>query len=375
MGKLTARKIQALRKPGRYSDGNGLILTVRAKGGKYWTVRYTLNGKRREAGLGGFPVVTLAEARAKALRAHQGQETIPTFAICAERYVKENSKWTAKTANSTMAQLEALVFPEYQDRPINEISRRDVLELIDRLADRPSAARKLRQRLRGVFQWAFEREYIDTNPAGEVVRKRIERLPTHANYRALPYAEIPAALDAIAAFQGVGITSKACLRFVILTAVRNGEARGARWSEIDGDVWVIPADRMKSSREHRVPLSRQALDVLAEMRPLADDSGYVFPSVAKHGRPLSDMTLTKILRSTGLAERTTVHGFRTAFRSWCQDNGATREVAEAALSHQLGDKTEQAYARSDMLARRRDLMAAWGDFATGNAAPALRLVV
>ena len=159
-----------------------------------------------------------------------------------------------------------------------------------------------------------------------------------------------------------------CFRFLVLTAARSGEARGAAWDEIDlqGRLWRITSKRMKAGVEHRVPLSGQALNVLGEASVLRDESGLVFPSPMKPGSPLSDMTLTKVLRSTGLAERTTVHGLRSSFKNWALEQTDTPwAVSEAALAHVLGNSTEQAYARSDLFERRRTLMQQWADYLTG----------
>ena len=188
-----------------------------------------------------------------------------------------------------------------------------------------------------------------------------------AHFRALPYGDVGKALETIEE-STASLSSRLCLRFLVLTAARSGEARGAIWDEIDfeGREWRIPPARMKSGVEHRVPLSDVSLDVLRQARRLDDNSGLVFPSVLKPGRALSDMTLTKVLRTTGLAERATVHGFRTSFKTWCMEQTDTPwAVGEAALAHTLGNSTEQAYARSDLFDRRRALMQQWADYLTG----------
>ena len=188
-----------------------------------------------------------------------------------------------------------------------------------------------------------------------------------AHFRALPYQEVQAALSTVEASQA-SVSARFCSRFLALTAARSGEARGANWDEIDlqDGVWRIPSERMKAGVEHRIPLSRQALDLLAEAAALRDESDLVFPSPLKSGSPMSDMTLTKVLRSTGLAERATVHGFRSSFKNWALEQTDTSwAVSEAALAHVLGNSTEQAYARSDLFERRRALMQQWADYLTG----------
>ncbi len=170
------------------------------------------------------------------------------------------------------------------------------------------------------------------------------------------------------------LVAKLALRFVVLTACRSGEVRLARWSEVDvaSAAWTIPASRMKGGTEHRVPLSDAALEVLEQARPLSGGHGLVFPSPRSTNRPLSDMTLTKVLRTTGLAEQTVVHGLRSTFRDWCADTGKPRELAEAALAHTVGG-VEGAYFRSDVFERRRVLMQAWADFVTGGGADVVRI--
>ena len=188
-----------------------------------------------------------------------------------------------------------------------------------------------------------------------------------AHLRALPYQEARLALEAVETSRA-SVSTKLCFQFLVLTAARSGEARGAAWDEIDLQerVWRIPSERMKAGVEHRVPLSGQALDLLGEASALRDESGLVFPSPLKPGSPLSDMTLTKILRSVSLAEQATVHGFRSSFKNWALEQSDTPwAVSEAALAHVLGNSTEQAYARSDLFERRRTLMQQWADYLTG----------
>ena len=207
--------------------------------------------------------------------------------------------------------------------------------------------------------------FMETNPAGEAIDGALPPMPkAKAHFRALPYQEVWAALETVHASQA-SIAAKLCFRFLVLTATRSGEARGATWDQVDlqGKEWRIPAQRMKAGVEHRVALSRQALDVLSEASALRDESGLVFPSPLKPGAAMSDMTLTKVLRSVGLAESATIHGFRSSFKNWTLEQTDTPwAVSEAALAHTLGNSTEQAYARSDLFERRRVLMQQWADY-------------
>ena len=209
---------------------------------------------------------------------------------------------------------------------------------------------------------------METNPAGEAINGALPPMPkVKAHLRALPYQEVGAALETVSASEA-SLPSKLCFRFLVLTAARSGEARGATWDEIDlqGTVWRIPSERMKAGVEHRVPRVGQALDLLGEASALRDEAGLVFPSPLKPGSPLSDVTLTKVLRSTGLTERATVHGFRSSFKNWTLEQTDTPwAVSESALAHILGNSTEQAYARSDLFERRRALMQLWAACLTG----------
>jgi len=234
----------------------------------------------------------------------------------------------------------------------------------------PGVARKLVYRVSAVFKWGVAEGMCTGNPAtGDALAlPKMERTARHR--KALPYAEVAGCIDAVKA-SGAGAATKLALEFLVLTATRSAETREARWDEFDfGDsdsgqssnvaTWIIPKERIKMKRDHRVPLSRRALEILREAEALSDGSGLVFPGT-KTGRPLSDMTLAKLVKELGF--KGDVHGFRTSFRTWTQEKtNFPREVAEAALAHRVGDAAEQAYARSDMFEKRRRMMQSWADF-------------
>ena len=378
---LTAAKVKALNEPGRYSDGEGLHLFVRKSGTKAWVHRFTVDGRRRDIGLGGYPAVSLAKARERAeenraaiadgrdLQAEKRRAVdLPSFREAADRTIGANKpRWRhSKTATNWKGSLETYAFPLFGDIRVDHVGRGDVLAVLEPIwTTKPATARKLRQRIRTVFSWAMAHGFIELNPAGEVINAALPPMPAvKAHFRALPYGDVGKALETIEESSS-SLSSRLCLRFLVLTAARSGEARSTLWDEIDFEEreWRIPATRMKSGVEHRVPLSDISLDVLQQALSLDDNSGLVFPSTLKPGRPLSDMTLTKILRSVGLADRATVHGFRTSFRTWAMERTDTPwAVGEAALAHTLGNSTEQAYARSDLFERRRVLMQQWADY-------------
>lgn len=384
MGKLTATKAKAITAPGLHGDGGGLYLRVAPGGSRQWLQRITIAGKRRDIGLGGFPAVSLAKARqaAEANRAAvaEGRDPIaerdraamPTFEQAARTVHEANrARWSnGRHSDAWLTTLERHAFPTLAAMPLDRIGREDVLRVLTPIwTVKPETGRRVRQRIRTILKWAEAHGYVDRNMAGEAIDGALPSMPKiKAHFRALPYRDVAstlARLDAGAA----GMTTKLCLRFLVLTAARSGEARCATWAEIDMDraTWTIPAERMKARAEHRVPLSDAALAVLHEAARVRDDSGLVFPSAT--GRPLSDATISKLFRKNGVDA--TPHGMRSSFRDWCAETGKPRELAEAALAHVVGG-VEGAYFRSDLFERRRALMDQWAAYLSD--APASNVV-
>ena len=382
MSKLSATKCKAIKTPGMHGDGGGLYLSVTPGGSRSWLHRITIGGRRREIGLGSFPAIGLAQARnlaaANRTAVAEGRDPLaekrrggmPTFREAAERTFEANKPhWRAgKHTVRWWQSLERYAFPVLADMPVDRIGREDVLRVLTPIwGVRMETARRVRQRIRTVLKWAMAHGYVDCNMAGEMIDgalPSIRRVVEH--FRALPYPAVAEALETVEASRA-SIPSKLCFRFLVLTAARSGEAREATWSEIDMDAreWRIPSKRMKASAEHRVPLSDAALDVLQQALPFRDESDLIFASVVKIGCPMSDATLTKVLRSTGLAERATVHGFRSSFRDWAAEcTNAPHAVMELSLAHTVGKSVEQAYARSDLIEKRRALMQQWADYIT-----------
>lgn len=367
--------------PGKHADGGGLTLVVKPSGRRSWIARVTADGKRRDIGLGAYPAVGLDEARRRAaeLRARaslvDGRDVptltrqiaaVPTFAqaaaavhaLNAPRW--RNSRHSREWLDSLYRHAEPLL-----EVPVDHITRAHVLEVLHPIwHDKPETARRVRQRIRTVLSYAMAlHEHIPSNAAGDGIDAALPPMPRVRNHqRALHYRDVPEALKRIAACNSTDAV-KLCLRFLVLTATRSAEARGARWSEIEeaDAAWRIPAERMKSGVEHRVPLSRQALDVLDAARDLNDGSALVFPSPLKPGHPLSWQTLLKLLRTNELD--CTVHGFRSSFKTWAIEATTTPwAVGEAALAHVVGNSTEAAYVRGDLFEQRRELMATWADY-------------
>lgn len=383
MGKLTVKKVQRLNKPGNYADGGTLFLRVSKGGTKQWVQRLRVQGKAYDRGLGSVELVSLEEAREIAFdnrriarrggnpfASSQAPAKVPTFAeAAAKAHAVKSLKWkNPNHAAQWLRTLETHAFPVLGALPVDRITSRDVLNVLTEefYSSTPETARRVRSRIRSVFGWAVGNGYRNDNPAGDAINEALPQ-PTKkkGHFKALPYRDVPAALETIA--DSPAKAARLMLQLQILTAVRPSEAREATWSEIDFErkTWTIPADRMKSSdNEHRVPLSDAAVAVLREAEAIRGSSDHVFPSPMKADSALSNMAGLKMLKDLGLHKNATCHGFRSSFRNWCAETGKRRQDAEAALAHVVGG-VEGAYLRSDLFDRRRVLMQQWADFATG----------
>jgi len=389
MGKLTAAKVRSIASPGLHGDGGTLYLCVAPGGTKSWIQRLTVDGRRRDIGLGGFPLVSLAEARDKAFDnrkhargggdplAEKRKAQVPTFREAALKVFEANKpRWRNEYhIKSWLPILDRHAMPHIGDMPVDRVGREDVLRILTPLwGTRMETARRVRQRVRAVLRWAQAHGFITENVAGEGIDGALPAMPAvKEHFRALPYKEVPDALR-IVEESGASLAARLCFRLLVLTAARSGEVRGATWGEIDLDarLWTVPAERMKANVEHRVPLSKAALAVLEQARALKDKSNLIFPSPRKPGQTLSDMAMTKMLRDVKLAGRATTHGFRSSFRDWCAETDKPRELAEAALAHTVGG-VEGAYFRSDLIERRRRLMEDWARYLTGAHAEVVQL--
>lgn len=378
MGKLTVLKIRSLAEPGRHADGDGLFLDVTGKGSGRWVLRVQSKGRRREIGLGSLRNVSLADARDAAFvmrkKIAQGidpvaerkrdRQAIPTFRKAAELVHEEHEKaWkNGKHQNQWIATLQTYAFPKMGELLVNEIEGpliRDVLAPI--WLAKPETARRVRQRIGTVLDWSYAKGFRATEAPMRSLSKGLPRQPKKDNhFAALPYAQIPDFLNELAGRESVG---RVALEALILTAARSGEIRGATWSELglEAALWTVPATRMKMGRVHVVPLAPAAVAVFERAKKFkAGASDLVFPG-QNVKKPLSDMTLLKILRDMNLS--VTVHGFRSAFRDWVAEKTEfPGEVAEAALAHAISNKVEAAYRRTDFLDKRRLLMQRWAAF-------------
>lgn len=391
MPNLTAIQVRNLKKPGSYTDGDGLRLKVSKAGTKSWLYRYRLHGRQREMGLGRYPQRSLAGARREAVRLNNdvlnGIDPITerdaerqqaadaaewTFHRCAvEFHAMKKAEWTSEQyAKLWIAAIENHC-GAINDLPVGVIDTHHVMRVVEPLwIEKTTIASTLRERIESVLNWAATSGYREKgfNPAswrGHLEHKLPKKTKVHKveHRAAMPYQEINTLMKELRDISaGSGDSTSQGLQFIILTAVRTNELVGAQWDEIDmqGRIWTIPADRMKMRVQHRVPLSDQAMELL-NAQPRRD--GYLFPSM-RYGqnKPMCSMIMWKLLRS--LREQAyTVHGFRSSFRDWIEEQTSySRRVAEYSLAHSDASAVEAAYQRSDLLEKRRPLMQAWADY-------------
>ncbi|CAG4889822.1 tyrosine-type recombinase/integrase [Paraburkholderia saeva] len=393
VNRLTPLAIKRATKSGYYLDGNGLFLVVgkgtgAEVGGKSWVFRYKVQGKTTEMGLGSADIVTLSEARQKMTDARKllldgidplkhrqevlrirrhAEQSARTFEECARALIEsKQSEWkNPKHRKQWVSTLETYAYPKIGSMDVADIDTAHVMRVLTPIwIQKNETASRLRGRIEAVLDWARVHEHrVGENPArwkghldkllsapGKVQRE------TSQHHAALAYSEIGAFLRDLRERDGMGARA---LEFAILTAARSGEVRGMLWSEVDLDagIWTIPGIRMKAGKEHRVSLSDDAVKLL-EALPRRNE--LVFP--APRGGPLSDMSLTAVLKRMGRADLT-AHGFRSTFRDWSGEMSAhPREVIEHALAHQLADRVEAAYQRGDLFAKRKVLMADWAKY-------------
>jgi integrase len=387
---LTVVGIKALKKPGRYADGNGLYLKVSASGAKRWELRTVVRGKRCDIGLGGLKLVSLAEAREEARKyraiarndgdplaeKRRARKVVPTFRVAAETVHKDHAKaWkNAKHGDQWINTLKAYAYPAFGDRRVDQIDTPDILKALSPIwLTKQETARRVRQRIGTVLDWAKAAGHrTGNNPIDEISKALPRQSELRGHHAALPYVEVPAFIQKL---HGEGEPSIADLafEFVLLTAARTNEVLEAKWSEIDLEqaAWTVPASRMKAGREHRVPLAPRCIELLGLAKVLSAGSEFIFPG-RSIDKPMSNMVLLMTMRR--MKSNYTVHGFRSAFRDWASERtNFAREICEAALAHIVKDKTEAAYRRGDLFEKRRELMATWAAFVAARGAEVIAL--
>lgn len=361
------------------------------KGQGKWVLRYTspATGKRRNAGLGTYPAISIAEAAKQArtmrdLLAHGGdpldakavasakEPTIPGLREAAQILHKELSPgWkNPKHAQQWINTLATYAFPVLGHMPLDQVQPRNIADVLRPIwLSKPETASRLKQRLHAVMAWAWAHGYCQSNPV-DVVEHLLPLQPGKTvrtqHQPAMPWSLIPTFINDHNLIAAEPDVTRQALTFLLLTAARSGEVRHMTWDEVDlqQQVWTLPAERMKAKMSHRVPLSRQAVALLKRRRGTHDR--FVFATIRGHA-PLTDMALTSLLRrvkaeSDVVGRTATAHGFRSSFRDWCSERGYARDLAERSLAHAISNKVEAAYHRTDLLEQRRPLMQAWADF-------------
>lgn len=377
--KLTAAAVRNLG-PGLHGDGGNLYLRVDPSGARRWIVRLMVQGKRRDHGLGSASLVSLAEAREAALQhrkiARVGDDPlaekrrsqgVPTFKKAALLFHEQNEpNWrNDKHRKQWLSTMETYVFPTLGSKSVGKIESADIVAALDPIwGTKPETARRIKQRIGIVLKWAIARGYRTDNPADAVQqgmarhdRSNVKRM------KSLPFREVKNAIDKVKESSASDAT-KLAFYLLIHTACRSNEVRKAEWKEFDLEnrLWEIPGSRMKGKKDHTIPLSKGVLVLLEQAKALRrEDTDLVFPSLT--GKALSDSTLSKLMRELDIPA--VPHGFRASFREWAgETTNHAREVIEHALAHQLQDKTEAAYQRTTLIAKRRVLMEDWSKFLT-----------
>jgi integrase len=380
--KLTHQFAVKVKTPGRYFDhASSMHLWVKSPKQRYWILRYMSGGKRQDMSLGSINVVPLQEARKMALEAqielskginplskkkatklkvesHKTEILFKDFAL--EVIESKSHEWRNKKHHDQwIYTLKEFAFPVIGDLPIGQVSTEHILKILNPIwINKTHTASRLRGRLEWIFSSAIARKYFcGNNPAVwrgllQTMLPAPNKIAKPKHHKALPYREMNALLHKLHEMEGI---SALALEFTILNASRTGEVIGGLRCEIDGETWVIPANRMKGNREHRIPLSPRSIEILTIAKILDPESLYLF---SRDGKPLSNMAMTMVLRRLNI--EVTVHGFRSTFRDWVSEETDTNtEVAEMALAHSIRNKVELAYRRGDLLERRRVLMNHW----------------
>ena len=382
--KLTDAKLKALKEPGKYFDGGGLYMDITKAGGAYWRLKYRHGGKEKLLALGVYPAVGLRDARDKATDAKRllqdGQdpgalrkaekvrgalESVNTLEAVTHAWLAhQTDRWEAQTEGAIRASLVANVFPALGDRALASIKPSEVMACIKVIEARGAGelASRVLQRIKAIYRWAVTHERIEVNPMVDLVPGEILK-PRDVTHRLmLPEAELANFYRKLDTYDGDPTTVHA-LRLLMLTVTRPGELRGARWAEFDlaAAMWTIPAERMKMRNEHKVPLPRQALEVLRSIQPLTGDGDLVFPSPSYRSKPLSENTLNSAMARMGYKGIATAHGFRALFSTVANEHDKDADVIERQLAHIERNKVRAAYHRSAYTAERAKLMQWWAD--------------
>jgi integrase len=385
---LTDAKLRTLTEPGKHFDGAGLYLELTAAGGRYWRLKYRHGGKEKRLALGVYPAVSLKAAReaatearklltagddpgalrkaAKAQTAHEHANTLES--VARDWLAHQSGRWASITSDRVRASLEGHIFPALGARPLASIRPGEVMAAIKTVeaSGATDQASRVLQRVKAIYRWAVTHERIESNPMLDLMPSEILK-PRQVKHRAaLSDRDVPEFLRKLEAYEGDPNTVHS-LRLLMLTATRPGEVRGARWAEFDLEaaLWTIPPERMKMRTEHRVPLSRQALEVLRAMQALSGGDDLVFPSPFYPGKSLSENTFNSAMARMGYKGSATAHGFRALFSTVANECGWNPDVIERQLAHIERNGVRAAYHRSTYMQDREKLLQWWADYLDG----------
>ena len=389
--KLTDAKLRTLSEPGKHFDGGGLYLDLTAAGGRYWRLKYRIAGKEKLLALGVYPSVSLKEARdlagqarqaiqagddpaeqRKAAKVKAAHEAVNTFRVVAHEWMEHQAaRWEPITLERIRSSLDANVLSILGGRPLASITALEVMNAVKAVEARGAGeqAGRVLQRVKAIFRWAVIHGRLESNPMLDLVPAEILK-PREVKHRAaLDAKDLPAFLAQVDAYDGDPHTVHA-LRLLMLTATRPGEVRGARWAEVDVDaaLWVIPGERMKMRHEHRVPLSRQSLELLQSMQALSGGRELIFPSPYYPSKPLSENTFNSAMARMGYKNMATAHGFRALFSTVANETGWRADVIERQLAHVERNQVRAAYHRSTYMDERTKLLQWWADYLDGRKA-------
>lgn len=376
--KLTDRQCkaaQASEKPAKLFDGGGLYLFISQTGAKSWRLSYRLDGKPQTMSFGAYPVVSLAEARTKRdevktslrdgadpMAPRRANRAGMTLTEASESYWSGRRDLSASYLANARRGIEMHLLPELGKRNIASIERSDLLAALQKMdaAGLSVYVRKVRMWIGQVFDWAVENGHAKINPAALIDPRKAFSAATVEHLASIEVREVPALIQRLA--MESRLQSVLACRLLALTWVRTGELRMMQWGEIDGDLWRIPAGKMKRRRDHVVPLSNQAQAILAELKDRARSSEYVFPAEHRDDRPISENTVLYLLWRIGYQGRMTGHGWRTVASTWANEGGFNRDAIERQLAHSPDDKVRAAYNRAEYLPERRAMLQAWADW-------------
>lgn len=384
---LTDTKIKNLKpskKLYRKYDQGGLCIVVRPSGNKSWLYRYRLNGKEKTVAFGKYPAVSLRDAREKhqeaqklledgkdpaAAKRQEKLQTENSFgSVAAEWWKNQKDKWTPSHAQTIWTRLEKNALPWLKDRPINELTSREILQTLRRVEARNAfeTAKRVGNYISNIFIYAVAAGYADNNPASDI-NKALKVTPGRNLPAITDPVKIGELLRTIETFQG-SFPVLCALKFAPLVFVRPGELRHAEWSEVDFNTkqWTIPSEKMKMNRDHIVPLSRQAVEILEELHPLTGHGKYIFPSIRTSTRPMSENTMNAALKRLGYSKDEIVpHGFRTMASTSLHELGWNSDVVEMQLAHTDRNRVRGIYNRAEYIEDRKRMMQAWADYLDG----------